>query len=291
MSTDQQWDIVSGIGITALAVAAARAVETSRPDPLIQDPYAARFVEEARPPVPLPTTAAEAEATGVQHYWSDTSTYIAVRTRAFDDFFQDAAAAGITQAVVLASGLDARAFRLQWPAGTVVHEIDQPLVLDFKLRVLREQGAAASCEHRPVGVDLRDDWATALEAAGFDRARPTAWLAEGLLPYLPPEAEEGLFQEIHRLSAPGSRFAVETFGNTWAAARGKEAVQGSVRTLGVDITELIHTDERTKPADRLADLGWQTRSVPAEETAAAHGRPLSEEFAKREAVHVFARLP
>ncbi|MGW1197172.1 SAM-dependent methyltransferase [Streptomyces sp. NPDC002536] len=290
MSTDQQWDIVSGIGITALAVAAARAVETSRPDALIQDPYAARFVEEARPPAPMPTTAAEAEADGARRYWPDTSTYIAVRTRAFDEFFQDAAAAGVTQAVVLASGLDARAFRLPWPTGTVVYEIDQPLVLDFKLRVLREQGAAASCEHRPVAVDLRDDWATALEAAGFDRSRPTAWLAEGLLPYLPPEAEEELFQEIHRLSAPGSRFAVETFGNV-AAAMGKSAADGSVRSMGVDISGLIHTDQRPKPADRLADLGWRTRSVPAEEAAAAHGRPLSDEFAKREAVHVFALLP
>lgn len=290
MSTDQQWDIVSGIGITALAVAAARAVETSRPDALIQDPYAARFVEEARPPVPMPTTAAEAAADGAQEYWLDTSSYIAIRTKAFDDFFQDAAAAGVTQAVVLASGLDVRAFRLQWPAGTVVFEIDQPLVLDFKLRVLREQGVAASCEHRPVAVDLRNDWAAALEAAGFDRSRPTAWLAEGLLPYLPPEAEQELFQEIHRLSAPGSRFAVETFGNTWAA-QGEEAAEGSVRSLGFDITGLIHTDARPRPADRLEDLGWRTRSVRAEETAAGHGRPLSEEFAKREAVHVFARLP
>ncbi|WP_414166773.1 SAM-dependent methyltransferase [Streptoverticillium reticulum] len=290
MSTDQQWDIVSGIGITALAVAAARAVETSRPDALIQDPYAVRFVEEARPPVPMPTTAAEAEADGARRYWPDTSTYIAVRTRAFDDFFQEAVAAGVTQAVVLASGLDARAFRLPWPAGTVVYEIDQPLVLDFKLRVLREQGVAASCEHRPVAVDLRNDWATALEAAGFDRSRPTAWLAEGLLPYLPPEAEEELFQEIHRLSAPGSRFAVETFGNV-AAAMGKSAADGSIRSMGVDISGLIHTDRRPKPADRLGDLGWRTRSVAAEEAAAAHGRPLSDEFAKREAVHVFARLP
>ncbi|MFF4409911.1 SAM-dependent methyltransferase [Streptomyces sp. NPDC001404] len=290
MSTDQQWDIVSGIGITALAVAAARAVETSRPDALIQDPYAVRFVEEARPPVPMPTTAAEAEADGARRYWPDTSTYIAVRTRAFDDFFQEAVAAGVTQAVVLAAGLDARAFRLPWPAGTVVYEIDQPLVLDFKLRVLREQGVAASCEHRPVAVDLRNDWATALEAAGFDRSRPTAWLAEGLLPYLPPEAEEELFQEIHRLSTPGSRFAVETFGNAWVVTRSEEAAEGSVRSLGVDITSLIHTDQRPKPADRLTELGWRTRSVPAEEAAAAHGRPLSEEFAKREAVHVFAEL-
>ncbi|MCC3779604.1 SAM-dependent methyltransferase [Streptomyces sp. UNOB3_S3] len=290
MSKGQQWDVVSGVGITALAVAAARAVETGRPDALIEDPYARGFVGAARAPVKLPTTPAEAEAADGRGYWAQVSTYIAVRTRAFDDYFRQAAEAGVTQAVLLASGLDTRAFRLPWPERTVVYEIDQPLVLDFKLTVLREHGATAGGVHRPVGADLREDWPAALEAAGFDRARPTAWLAEGLLPYLPSEAEESLFHEIHRLSAPGSRLAVEAIGNI-PGALADTAANGSVRTLGVDLADLIHTGQRPAPADRLTNLGWNVRTVPATETAAEHGRPLSPAFVERDARYVFADRP
>ncbi|MDT0449708.1 SAM-dependent methyltransferase [Streptomyces hesseae] len=287
---DQQWDVVSGVGVTALAVAAARAVETSRPGALIEDPYALAFVEAAGAPVKMPTTQAEAAALDDQGYWSEVSTYIAVRTRAFDDYFRRAAEAGVTQAVLLASGLDARAFRLPWPEGAVIHEIDQPLVLDFKLRVLREHGAIAGGVHRPVGADLREDWPAALEAAGFDRARPTAWLAEGLLPYLPPEAEERLFQDIHQLSAPGSRLAVEIIGNM-SGALTDTSVGDSVRTLGVNVLDLIHTEQRPAPADHLTGLGWSARSVAATEAAAGYGRPLSPSLAARDAHYVFAHRP
>ncbi|MFF4160211.1 SAM-dependent methyltransferase [Streptomyces sp. NPDC001678] len=286
----RQWDVVSGVGVTALAVAAARAVETSRPDALTEDPYALGFVEAARAPVKLPTSQVEAAAFDGQGYWLEATTYVAVRTRAFDDYFRRAAEAGVTQAVLLASGLDSRAFRLPWPEHAVIYEIDQPLVLDFKLRVLREHGATAGGVHRPVGADLREDWPTALEAAGFDRARPTAWLAEGLLPYLPAEAEESLFQEIHRISAPGSRLAVETIGDLSAGLAGTAANDG-VRTLGVDVRDLIHTEQRPAPADRLAGLGWSVREVAATEAAADYGRPLSPSFAARDARYVFAHRP
>ncbi|KNB50748.1 SAM-dependent methyltransferase [Streptomyces caatingaensis] len=285
MGSDQQWDIVTGVGVTALAVAAARAVETSRADALIQDPYAVRFVEEALPAGRMPTTAAQADA-DPHGYWPGAATYLAVRTKAFDDYYQEAAAAGVTQAVVLASGLDARAFRLPWPDGSVVYEVDQPLVLEFKLRVLRGAGAAAPCEHRPVGVDLREDWPAALEKAGFDRSRPTAWLAEGLLPYLPADAEERLFREVHRLSAPGSRLGVEAIAFP-PEGMDESATAGSVQTLGVDITGLIHTEPRPHPADRLSELGWRTRTVPAEEAAAGYGRALSDSFRGR-VEYVFA---
>ncbi|MEU8584868.1 SAM-dependent methyltransferase [Streptomyces abikoensis] len=284
---EKQWDVVSGVGITALAVAAARAVETSRPDALIADPYALGFVEAARAPVPLPTTEAEAAASDGPEYWSEAATYVAVRTRAFDDHFRRAAEVGVTQVVLLASGLDTRAFRLPWPEDAVVYEIDQPLVLDFKLRVLREHGATAGGLHRPVGADLREDWPAALEAAGFDRARPTAWLAEGLLPYLPAEAEERLFQEIHRLSAPGSRLAVEDFGNL-SAASADNAADDSVRTLGVNVLDLIHTGQRPKPTARLTGLGWNAHDVPATRAATEYGRPLSPKFAARDGHYVFA---
>ncbi|MEV6669050.1 SAM-dependent methyltransferase [Streptomyces sp. NPDC051162] len=288
MNSEQEWDIVSGIGITALAVAAGRAVETSRADALAKDPYAVRFVEEAGSPLPLPTTVAEASAIEGESSAPGVETYVAVRTRAFDDYFQRVLDAGVTQIVLLASGLDTRPFRLPWPGGTVVFETDQPLVLDFKTKVLRKYGATTACDHRMVPVDLRLDWAAALEKAGFDRTRPTAWLAEGLLPYLPPEAEEDLFHEIHRLSAPGSRLAVEYVGDM-RQALDSDIIRDNARSAGVDVSDLLHTDQRPAPGARLSVLGWETRDVPAQEAATGYGRPLGPDFLMRNAVYVFAR--
>ena len=134
---------------------------------------------------------------------------ITVRTRFFDDFFLQATGSGIRQAVIVASGLDTRAYRLPWPAETVVYEIDQPEVIEFKTRTLAGLGAEPTAQRRTVSVDLRDDWPSALVAAGFDTGQPTAWSAEGLLVYLPPEAQDRLFDNIAALSAPGSRIATE----------------------------------------------------------------------------------
>ncbi|WP_411129981.1 SAM-dependent methyltransferase [Streptomyces sp. x-19] len=291
MSTDQQWDIVTGIGITALAVAAARAVESSRPVPLAEDPHAARFVTEAHAASPMPTVIGDLvdEGGGDNGVWPDMVDYIAVRTRAFDDHFLQAAGEGVTQAVILASGLDTRAFRLDWRPGTVVHEIDQPLVLDFKLRVLREAGAVPRCDHRPTAVDLRDDWAAALRDAGFDPALPTAWLAEGLLPYLPPEAEERLLREVQRLSAPGSRFAAEYFFDMGAVLTDPMMEQNAV-ALGVELADLLHGDRRPSPAERLAERGWQTQVVTGPDKADTYGRALRPSTMTDNVRHVFARL-
>ena len=114
---------------------------------------------------------------------------IAARTRYFDEFFADAAGAGIRQAVVLASGLDTRAYRLDWPTGMAVFEIDQPAVIEFKTTTLAGLGAEPKADLRPVAVDLREDWSTELNAAGFEPTRPSAWIAEGLFGYLAPESQ------------------------------------------------------------------------------------------------------
>src|ERR1700742_68840 len=154
---------------------------------------------------------------------------MAARTKFFDEFFLDATNAGIKQVVILASGLDARAYRLQWPAGTVVYEVDQPQVIEFKTRTLEDLGAAPTAERRVVAVDLRDDWPTALRAAGFDPSQPSAWSAEGLLGYLPPEAQDRLLDTITELSAPGSRIATES-----GPTRGKdhdERIKNRMRTV------------------------------------------------------------
>ena len=132
-----------------------------------------------------------------------------VRTRYFDDFFLHATGGGVRQAVILASGLDARAYRLAWPAGTIVYEIDQPRVIEFKTKTLAELGATPTAGRRPVGIDLRQDWPTALRQAGFDTTQPSAWSAEGLLAFLPPDAQDRLLDNITTLSARDSRFASE----------------------------------------------------------------------------------
>ena len=126
-----------------------------------------------------------------------------VRTKYFDEYFVEATDNGVRQVVILASGLDSRAYRLPWPDGTVVYEIDQPQVIEFKTTTLAGIGAQPTATRRTVAIDLRADWPTALQAAGLDTTAPTAWLAEGLLIYLPPDAQDRLFDNITALSAPG----------------------------------------------------------------------------------------
>jgi methyltransferase (TIGR00027 family) len=267
---DDTWDIATSVGTTAVMVAAARAVETDRPNPLIRDPYAKLLVTQAGAGVwesMLDDTLVEkvqefdAEAGAIfQHMRS----YQAVRTHFFDAHFAGAVAAGIRQVVILASGLDSRAYRLDWPTGTTVYEIDQPKVLAYKSETLASHGATPSADRREVPIDLRQDWPAALIAEGFDPKAPTAWLAEGLLMYLPADAQDRLFSQITELSAPGSRIAAET-----AASHADERRQamrdrfdritaqlGIERT--VDIQELIyHDDDRADVADWLNEHGWR----------------------------------
>ena len=216
---DDTWDIATSVGATAVMVAAARAAETDRDNPLIRDPYAKVLVAGAGTGVwefmlddefVAKVADADPEAAAIFEHMGS---YQAVRTHFFDDFFATAAAAGIRQIVILASGLDSRAYRLQWPAGTTVYEIDQPKVLEYKAATLdRARRRTPSAERREVPIDLRFDWPKALREAGFDASVPTAWLAEGLLMYLPADAQDRLFEQVTELSAAGSRIAAETVG-------------------------------------------------------------------------------
>jgi methyltransferase (TIGR00027 family) len=267
---DDTWDIATSVGTTAVMVAAARAVETDRPDPLIRDPYAKLLVTEAGAGV-WESMLDDALVEKVQSFDADAAaifqhmrSYQAVRTHFFDAHFAGAGAAGIRQVVILASGLDSRAYRLDWPAGTTVYEIDQPKVLAYKSETLASHGATPSADRREVPIDLRQDWPAALIAAGFDPKAPTAWLAEGLLMYLPADAQDRLFTKVTELSAPGSRIAAETAASH-ADERRKEmrdrfdritAQLGIERT--VDIQELIyHDDDRADVVDWLNDHGWR----------------------------------
>jgi methyltransferase (TIGR00027 family) len=213
--------------------------------------------------------------------------YQAVRTHYFDSYFAEATAAGIRQVVILAAGLDSRAFRLDWPAGTTVYEIDQPQVVHYKTTTLESAGAAPTADRRPVQVDLRDDWAAALTAAGFDPGQPTAWLAEGLLPYLPAEAQDRLFEILTGLSAPGSRFAVEAFSlgaaDNEARRVARRARFDRIRQrLGLDInveTLTYQEGHRADAAEWLTEHGWQVTAISNADEMERLGRPIPADLA------------
>lgn len=292
-TADDSWDIATSVGATAVMVALARAAETASADPLIRDQF-------AEPLVSTPELAGVREQ--VHAWWASEPDdgsedgedpdftpnsqnmidYQAVRTHFFDAYFADAAAAGIRQVVILAAGLDSRAYRLDWPTGTVVFEIDLPKVLEYKAETLAGHGAAPAVDRRPVPVDLRHDWPQALRDTGFDTTRPTAWLAEGLLPFLPGAAQEAMFTSIDMLSGSGSRVAVEIFGvdeakrkeaeEKWAQLRAKREARGEDTSFNP--FDLWFDDEgRPDCGDWFAAHGWTTRSVNARAEALRLGRP------------------
>ncbi len=275
-SHDDSWDIATSVGSTAVMVAAARARETESADPLIRDPYARALVAGAGAGMwenflddSLGERIAESDPQ-VAAIFDNMLAYQAVRTLFFDTFFADAAAAGIRQIVILASGLDSRAYRLEWPAGTVVYEIDQPKVLDYKSAALADHGAKPTAVRREVPIDLRQDWPAALKAAGFDPARPAAWLAEGLLMYLPADAQDRLFEQITRLSAPGSRLSVEAIRHhdEERRERMRERWQKMADDIGiernVDIADLTYNDpDRADATEWLGAHGWDASGTPS----------------------------
>jgi methyltransferase (TIGR00027 family) len=284
-TADDQWDIASSVGWTALMVAAGRAVETNRDDGLVDDPYAEDFLARAQTPQPLPTRPEQRwpdpgragdEATVMDELWSVMCTYQGIRSRYFDTVLAAAVRDGVDQVVLLAAGLDARALRLDWPAGTTLFELDQAGVLNFKDAVLEETGASPRCDRRRIAVDLREDWPAALRAAGFDPERPSAWLAEGLLPFLPAAAEAELFERIGELAAPGSTIAVEHFGSALDQFRDDPAVARFGSPFGVDMSSLVFLDEqdRPSPADRLGRDAWSVRIYSPPELAERYRRAL-----------------
>lgn len=205
--------------------------------------------------------------------WGHLADRMAVRTRFFDQYFQRMIRSGVRQAVILAAGLDTRAFRLEWPDGFQLFEIDQPRVLDFKNEVLEHASARPSCHRHCVRVDLREDWVDELAQAGFDPDEPTAWLAEGLLPYLPAQAEQRLLTLIHHGSAPGSSLAVE--GVPAAHWRESAWLLLSSRYFGVDMRSLLHEDDRPDPATTLSARGWTTTIDDSNDIAELYQRLLT----------------
>ena len=266
------WDLASSVGATATAVAARRAMASKGPNPLIDDPYAEPLVNAVGVDAFIRMMNGEIDLDDEDDPAftpQRLSEGMAVRTRFFDSFFLAAAEAGVRQAVILASGLDTRAYRLQWPAGTVVYEIDQPQVIEFKTRTLADLSAEPTAGRRAVGIDLRDDWPAALRDSGFDPSQPTAWIAEGLLGYLPPDAQDRLFDNITALSAAGSRVGtgyVPDIRDRVAQNERHGEISDRWRRMGLNLnwSELVYEGERNDAATYLSDRGWQTtvRSTP-----------------------------
>jgi methyltransferase (TIGR00027 family) len=270
--------VPAGVGLTALAVAAARAIESSRSDRLFDDPFAQDFFlffavrAQSRP---------ESSNQASIDLWTSMGDYVALRTRFLDDFLFDSCQAGCRQVVLLGAGLDARAYRLSWPEGVRLFELDTDDVLSFKERVISGRQASPRCQRVAIASDLRDDWPAILRRAGFDPQQPTAWLAEGLLRYLGAAETVRLLERVTSLSAAASRLAVEYSGAD--ALRDPEMI-ASLAELDVaaaeDQSRLWGPGELDDdPEPWLASHGWQTSVHRIDELAREHGRPVPPAFA------------
>jgi methyltransferase (TIGR00027 family) len=281
---DDTWDLASGVGATATMVAAGRALASKDPRGLIDDPFAEPLVEAVGMEFFTKQVRGELDTTGIDERSlarvRSLVDEVAVRTKFFDEYFMDAARAGVRQAVILASGLDARAYRLPWPAGMVVYEIDQPAVIEFKTTTLARLGAKPSAERRTVAEDLRREWPPALLAAGFDVDQPTVWSAEGLLMYLPDGAQDRLCDHLTRISAPGSTIAADYVAGARrlddAAARAMTAGWRE-RGFSLDMASLTVAGEPGHAVRSLTALGWRVDVVSRAALFAAYGVELPED--------------
>ncbi|MFD3878939.1 class I SAM-dependent methyltransferase [Streptomyces microflavus] len=252
--------VAGGVGVTALLVAAARAIETHRPDSLARDVFAEHFVLAAPASAGWPIHPRQVPEGDADPLWGRFARYFGLRTRVLDDFLmQSVHAGGARQVVLLGAGLDSRAFRLDWPPGCVIFEIDREEVLAFKHQVLDGLSAAPKAARVPVPMDLRGDWAGALPGAGFDPAAPSVWLVEGLLFYLPPAAETYLIDTVDRLSRAGSALAFEVkLDKDLLEYRDSPLYTATKHQIGIDLLDLFDREPRPHSAGSLTDKGWST---------------------------------
>ena len=291
---DDSWDITQSVGATALGVAAARAAETESENPLINDPFARVFVDAAGEGMwsiyANPTLMAK-----VIELEPDVGTriqlmidFMATRTAFIDEFFLGAVDAGVRQVVILAAGLDARSWRLPWPEGTVIYELDQPKVLDFKTSTLEQHGAHPTAQLVNIPIDLRQDWPKALQEAGFDASRPTAWSAEGLVRYLPSQGQDLLFERIHSLSAEGSWLATNVPSAGFGDPKLVQRQHDDMRRVRATVAKLVDADipadddiwypeERTPVDSWLREHGWDVSAESFPELMARYSRSIPED--------------
>jgi methyltransferase (TIGR00027 family) len=277
-SEGDTWDITTSVGSTALFVATARALEAQKPNPLVVDPYAEIFCRAVGD-----WSAGVLDGKEPDHQLKSADfgehfvNFQAARTKYFDEYFLRAADAGVRQVVVLAAGLDSRAYRLDWPAATTIFELDRPQVLDFKREVLAGHGDQPRAERREIAIDLREDWPQALRDSGFDPAKPSAWIAEGLLIYLPATAQEQLFTGIDGLAGHGSHVAVEDGTplppDDFEAAVAEEraaAEQGDKRVF----FQLVYNERHAPATEWFGQHGWNAVGTPLADYLREVGRPV-----------------
>lgn len=276
---DDNWDLASSVGATATMVAAGRALATKDPRGLINDPFAEPLVRAVGldfftklidGELDIATTGnlspgrAQAMIDG-----------IAVRTKYFDDYFRTATDGGVRQVVILAAGLDARAYRLPWPAGTVVYEIDQPQVIDFKTTTLAGIGAKPTAIRRTVYIDLRADWPAALQAAGLDSTAPTAWLAEGMLIYLPPDPRTGCSTTAPNSVLRAARSLPNLSRALWISTQaGYEKWRIRFHGVDIDMASLVYSGERSHVVDYLRAKGWDVEGTVRTDLFRRNGLPV-----------------
>ncbi|SER27801.1 methyltransferase, TIGR00027 family [Lentzea xinjiangensis] len=243
-----------GVARTAVLIAAARATEQHRLHPLFHDPLAAGLVRAA---------GSASDLNGVRTLAGD---HFVLRTRYFDDALL---ASARPQVVLVAAGLDTRAFRLSWPPGTRLFELDLPELLRFKEDVLRDLAAEPSCERVVVPCDLRDDWATALIRAGFDPNRPAAWLLEGLFMFLPPDVGEQVMYLVSALSAQDSTLALEHVNREFRDLPQMRAVHERFGTM-----DARWQSDVEDPVAWLDGYGWHATVTHQVDLAARHDRAV-----------------
>ena len=275
-SDNDTWDITTSVGSTALFVAAARALEAQKPDPLAVDSYAEVFCRAAGG-----QWAALLDGTAPEHplqtpdFGRHFVDFQAARTRYFDAYFGDVVAAGVRQIVLLAAGLDSRPYRLDWAPGTTIFELDQPQVLDFRREALAAHGAAPRAERREVAVDLRDDWPQALRDSGFRPDEPSAWIVEGLLIYLPATAQEQLFTGIDSLAASGSHVGIEEGrpmdDDAFLAKR--EEVKDIPDHRG-EWWQMIYNEQHAPAAQWFSERGWTAAETRLSDYLMSNGRAV-----------------
>lgn len=276
-------NIPQGVGQTAIGVARIRARESERADRLFDDPYAEAFVAAA-PAVAAPRATPPGAAAARHAPPGEPASLgaifqarVAIRTRFFDDYLLAACGAGCRQVVLLAVGMDTRGYRLEWPAGTRLFEIDQPDVLAFKDAVLNSRGAVPRCDRLALAADLRENWAGALLDSGLRSSERTAWLVEGLLIYLTAEEADRLLLAVTGLSAPGSRIAFEhtdyLSDNTGAGDGGP--VSRARATPGMSrITALWKGGLGADTPGWLGRHGWQVQTHALGPVAAGYNRQV-----------------
>lgn len=257
----------AGVGQTAIFVALLRQAESQRTDALFRDPLAGVMLAA------LATDPALAEVTTVieqtQRSARGFAEYFAVRTRFFDDAIRNATRDGIRQVVTLAAGVDGRTVRLDLPPGTCWYELDLPAMTALKNDLIEGSGLALACERRGVAADLVGDWPAALRAAGFDPARPTAWLIEGVLMYLTGAAGEALIGGVTALSASGSRLMLEHLQAMMLTEAGKPA-RDRVESQGAS---WLSARDDLKPW--LASHGWQAEVYAGTDPRIGCGRTVA----------------